>query len=96
MYAETIFVRARSHILSYLQQVALNPDYENPLIVLADCPRPPLTEQNWEELPEGDKPIISEADPTVLKDEIKQIRRWKKFDETGKAPDTDSESEPDI
>lgn len=96
MYAETIFVRARSHILSYLQEVALDSDYENPLIVLADCPRPPMTEQSWEELPEGDKPSISKTDPADLKEEIRQVRRWKKFDETGKAPETDSETEPEI
>lgn len=95
MYAETIFVRARSHILSYLQEVALDPNYENTLIVPADCPRPPMTEQSWEELPDGDKPNISKTDPTALKEEIRQMRRWKKFGETGKAPDTDSESEPD-
>ncbi|UKZ94983.1 uncharacterized protein TrAFT101_009833 [Trichoderma asperellum] len=96
MYVESIFIRARSHILSHLQEVALDAEYENPLIVPAECPRPPMTEQNWEELPEGDKPIISKTDPTALKEEMRQIRRWKKFNETGKAPETDSEPEPEI
>ncbi|KAL7972510.1 Arb2 domain-containing protein [Trichoderma sp. SZMC 28014] len=99
MYTESIFVRARSHILSYLQEVALNPEYENPLLVPADLPLPvpdfplPTTEQSWEELPEGEKPIIVKTDPNELEEDIKQIKRWKQFEETGKAPETDSEME---
>jgi hypothetical protein len=96
MHVETILIRARSHILSYLQDVAVDPDYENPLITPADCPRPPMTEEHWDDLPEGDKPIMSKADPAILKQQIKQIKRWKKFEETGQAPDTDSESDSDI
>ncbi|KAM0245487.1 hypothetical protein ACHAQJ_010547 [Trichoderma viride] len=96
MFVETILVQARPHILSYLQDVANDPDYENPPITLADCPRPPMTEERWDDLPEGDKPVISKANPAVLKEQIKQIKRWKKFEETGQAPDTDSESDSDI
>jgi hypothetical protein len=95
MYTETIFIRARSHILSFLQEVALEPYYVHPFIMLDDCPRPPMTEQNWEELPEEEKPTVSKKDAAELKEEMKQVRRWKKFDETGKAPDTDSETEPE-
>ncbi|KAL7925805.1 Arb2 domain-containing protein [Trichoderma austrokoningii] len=93
MNKDTIFVRARSHILSYLQEVALDAEYENPPIVLADCPRPAMTDQGWEELPEGEKPVIIKMDPDQLKQDMRQIRRWKKFNETGKAPETDSETE---
>ncbi|PTB64720.1 hypothetical protein BBK36DRAFT_1177226 [Trichoderma citrinoviride] len=95
-YVEMILIQARSHILSHLQYVALNPDYQNHVITAADCLRPALTEQDWNELPEHDKPVITKADPAELKKELKQARRWKKFAETGVAPDTDSESDSDI
>ncbi|KAL7800114.1 hypothetical protein V8C37DRAFT_364158 [Trichoderma ceciliae] len=96
MYVETILVRARSHILSYLQDVALDPAYENPTITPADCPRPPMTEEHWNDLPEDGKPTMSKADPAMLAEQIRQIKRWKKFEENGQAPNTDSESDPDI
>ncbi|OTA00667.1 hypothetical protein A9Z42_0009200 [Trichoderma parareesei] len=95
-HVETILIQARSHILSHLQDVAMNPGYENPVIAVADCLRPALTEQDWNEVPEEEKPMISKADPMELKKELKQAKRWKKFVETGVAPDTDSESESDV
>ncbi|KAH6605272.1 hypothetical protein Trco_006979 [Trichoderma cornu-damae] len=96
MYVETILIRARSHVLSYLQDVANDPGYENPIVTPADCPRPPMTEEHWQDMPEEDKPVMSKADPAVLGEQIMQLRRWKKFEETGAAPDTDSESGPDV
>lgn len=63
-----------------------------PLPVPANSPLP-TAEQNWEELPEGEKPIIIKTDPDELKEDIRQIKRWKQFEETGKAPETDSEME---
>ncbi|KAL7948493.1 Arb2 domain-containing protein [Trichoderma barbatum] len=95
MHVETILIRARSYILSHIEHVALNPDYENPIITLADCPQPAMTEQHWEDLPEEDKPTMSKPDPTELEKEVKQVKRWRKFQETGQAPDTDSESDAD-
>lgn len=94
MHTESIFVRARSHILSYLQEVALDLEYENPLLVPADCDvLLPTTERSWEELPEGEKPIVIKTNPDELEEDIRQIKRWKQFEETGKAPETDSERE---
>ncbi|KAM0521790.1 hypothetical protein ACHAPE_002351 [Trichoderma viride] len=94
MYTESIFVRARSHILSYLQEVALDLEYENPVLVPADYDIPlPTTEQSWEELPEAEKPIVIKANPDELEEDIRQIKRWKQFEETGKAPESDSERE---
>ncbi|RFU79833.1 hypothetical protein TARUN_2428 [Trichoderma arundinaceum] len=96
MYIEIILIQARSHILSRLQDVAIDPEYENPTITPADCPRPPMTEEHWNDLPAEEKPVMSKADPAMLEEQIKQIKRWRKFEETGQAPDTDSESGPDI
>lgn len=93
MHAETILIRARTHILSHIQEVALDLGYENPAITPVDCPPPAMTEQHWDDLPEKDKPEISKLDPAEFKAQVKQARRWRKFQETGKAPDTDSESE---
>ncbi|KAL7812593.1 Arb2 domain-containing protein [Trichoderma aethiopicum] len=97
-HVETILIQARTHILSHLQDVAMNPGCENPVITLAECLRPALTEQDWVEVPEEEKPVVSKVDPTELKKELKQAKRWKKFAETGVAPDTDtdSESESDV
>ncbi|KAH0491752.1 hypothetical protein TgHK011_003162 [Trichoderma gracile] len=95
-HVETILIQARSHILSHLQDVAMAADSENPAITVADCLRPALTEQDWKDVPEEEKPMISKADPAELKKELKQAKRWKKFAETGMAPDTDSESESDV
>ncbi|KAL6882928.1 Arb2 domain-containing protein [Trichoderma longibrachiatum] len=95
-HVETILIQARAHILSHLQDVAMNPGYENPVIALAECLRPALTEQDWVDVPEEEKPVVSKADPTELKKELKQAKRWKKFAETGVAPDTDSESDSEV
>ncbi|PNP58865.1 hypothetical protein THARTR1_01113 [Trichoderma harzianum] len=96
MHAETILIRARSHILSHIQEVAMDLGYENPAITPVDCPPPAMTEQHWEDLPEEDKPEVSKLDPAEFKAQVKQAKRWRKFQETGKAPDTDSESESKV
>ncbi|UKZ56730.1 hypothetical protein TrVGV298_010571 [Trichoderma virens] len=96
MYAETILIRARSHILSHIQDVAMDPGYENPAITPIDCPPPAMTEQHWDDLPEEDKPVVEKVDPAEFKEQVKQAKRWRKFQETGKAPDTDSEPETDV
>ncbi|KAL7910216.1 Arb2 domain-containing protein [Trichoderma velutinum] len=93
MYTETILIQARSHILSYIQDVAMDLGYENPVVTPVDCPPPAMTEQHWDDLPEENKPVVSKVEPTELKAQVKQAKRWRKFQETGQAPDTDSESE---
>ncbi|KAL7934196.1 hypothetical protein V8C35DRAFT_321946 [Trichoderma chlorosporum] len=96
MYVETVLIRARPHILSHIQDVAMDPDYENPAVTPVDCPPPAMTEQHWDDLPEGDKPVVSKAEPSELMEQVKQVKRWRKFQETGQAPDTDSESESEV
>ncbi|KAK4074486.1 uncharacterized protein Triagg1_5082 [Trichoderma aggressivum f. europaeum] len=93
MHAETILIRARSHIFAHIQEVAMDVGYENPAITPVDCPPPAMTEQHWDDLPEEDKPEVTKLDPAEFKAQVKQAKRWRKFQETGKAPDTDSESE---
>lgn len=96
MYAETILIRARSQILSHIQDVAMDLDYENPAITPIDCPPPAMTEQHWDDLPEEHKPEVSKLDQTEFKAQVKQAKRWRKFQETGQAPETDSESESEV
>ncbi|KAL7783548.1 Arb2 domain-containing protein [Trichoderma afarasin] len=96
MYDETILIRARSHIISHIQDVAMDLGYENPAVTPIDCPPPAMTEQHWDDLPEENKPVVSKVDPAEFKAQVKQAKRWRKFQETGKAPDTDSESESEI
>ncbi|KAL7962335.1 hypothetical protein V8C34DRAFT_311192 [Trichoderma compactum] len=96
MHAETILIRARFHIFSHIQEVAMDLGYENPAITPVDCPPPAMTEQHWDDLPEEDKPEVSKLDPAEFKAQVKQAKRWRKFQETGKAPDTDSESQSEV
>lgn len=39
---------------------------------------------------------MQKIDPEVLKQEMVQLRRWRKFEQTGEAPDYDMESDEDI
>ncbi|QYT04508.1 hypothetical protein H0G86_011412 [Trichoderma simmonsii] len=96
MYAETILIRARSHILSHIQDVAMDLGHENPAITPIDCPPPAMTEQHWDDLPEEHKPEVTKLDQAEFKAQVKQAKRWRKFQETGTAPETDSESESEV
>jgi hypothetical protein len=83
-------------VLDYLHGAASIADFENAPFVMAErtaADDSTAEEKAWEDLSEGDKPSISVADPESMKNEIKQLRYWKQFVETGKPPDSDSESE---
>lgn len=93
-YAEMIFIKAFEPILEYLQEVALADDFENPTIEVIE--RPPVqefTEEDWEKVPEEDKPEITPLDYEALREELRQQRLWRKFERTGLAPNSDDEEE---
>jgi hypothetical protein len=94
-----ILVCALDSALRYLETVATAPAaFENPPIVVVE--RRAQTDQvaeedDWQKLMEDEKPSVSVVAPTVMKEELRQMRRWKKFEETGQAPDSDSDEDED-
>ncbi|KAF5574056.1 Arb2 domain-containing protein [Fusarium pseudoanthophilum] len=92
-FIETILIKALEPALAYLQEVALTPSFVNPDMAVAERPATDITDEKWSEMPEEAKPDVISVDPEKMKEEIKQMRRWKKFTETGLAPDDDSDDE---
>ncbi|KAK5991249.1 hypothetical protein PT974_09527 [Cladobotryum mycophilum] len=92
-YTEVILIKAREQVLSYLEHVAEHPGFENPTINVAERPERVFTEEDWKTLPEEQKPQIGTVDPEALKKEMQQMKRWKEFQDTGMAPEWDSEEE---
>lgn len=62
---------------------------------MAVAERPPtdFTDEDWSKLPEENKPGVVTLDQEEMKKRIKELRRWKKFEETGEAPDWDTDDE---
>ncbi|KAJ4160641.1 hypothetical protein NW754_003761 [Fusarium falciforme] len=54
---------------------------------MAVAERPPtdFTDEYWSKLPEENKPGVATLDQEEMKKRIKELRRWKKFEETGEA-----------
>ncbi|KAI9172347.1 Autophagy-related protein [Paramyrothecium foliicola] len=94
-YTELILIKAHETVLAYLQGVAMSPDFENVPITVVDRPTEELTEEAWATLPEEEKPSLSVADPEEMRKQVKQARRWKKFADTGMAPESSSDEEED-
>ncbi|KAH7206856.1 hypothetical protein DER44DRAFT_866485 [Fusarium oxysporum] len=92
-FIETILIQALEPALAYLQEVALTPNFVNPDMAVAERRPTDITDEKWSEMPEEVKPEVTSADPEKIKEGIKQMRRWKKFMETGEAPDADSDDE---
>ncbi|KAF5658502.1 mitochondrial 40s ribosomal mrp2 [Fusarium heterosporum] len=92
-YTELILIKALKPALAYLQEIAVTPDFVNPDMAVAERLPTDITDEQWNELPEETKPEVTTLDPDVMKEQIKQLRRWKKFEETGLAPDSDSDED---
>ncbi|KAM0201287.1 hypothetical protein ACHAPI_002162 [Fusarium lateritium] len=92
-YTELILIKALEPALAYLQEIALTPDFVNPDMAVAERLPTDITEDQWNELPEETKPEITALDPNVMKEKIKELKRWKRFEETGLAPESESDEE---
>lgn len=89
-----ILIKALEPILGYLQEVALTPDFENPPMVVVELPPvQDITEEDWTKIPEEEKPEIMTVDPEVLKEQLRQQRRWRRFEKTGQAPNSDDDDD---
>lgn len=73
----------------------MTPNYENPAVVLARAPHVQEMEDAWAQLGEDERPKISTEDPEKLQKQVKNLRKWRQFEETGYVPDSDSDSGDD-
>lgn len=94
-YIEMTLIKALEPALAYLQDIALNPDFENPEMPVAERLPTDITEEQWSELPDEFRPEIDTVSPEWIKEEVKQLRRWKYFEEHGVAPPEDFDEEQD-
>ncbi|KPM35379.1 hypothetical protein AK830_g11188 [Neonectria ditissima] len=94
-HIELIAIRALRPALRYLQEVAMAPDFVNPPISVIERPQTEFTDEHWEKLPDEERPSIISVDPEIMKKELKQAKRWRRFEQTGEAPDWDSDSSSD-
>ncbi|KAK7433234.1 hypothetical protein QQZ08_000170 [Neonectria magnoliae] len=92
-HIELIAIRALGPALGYLQDVAMAPDFVNPPINIIERPKTEFTDADWEKLPDEERPTVISVDPEIMKKELKQAKRWRRFEETGEAPDWDSDEE---
>lgn len=92
-HAELILIKALEPALAYLQEIALTQDFVNPDMAVAERLPTDITDDQWNELPEETKPEVTALNPEVMKEQIKQLRRWDRFAETGLAPESDSDEE---
>ncbi|KAI8680011.1 hypothetical protein NCS57_00280800 [Fusarium keratoplasticum] len=92
-YVELIAIRALEPALAYLQEIALTKGFVNPEMAVAERPPTDFTDEDWSKLPEENKPGVVTLDQEEMKKRIKELRRWKKFEETGEAPDWDTDDE---
>ncbi|KAF5003501.1 hypothetical protein FDECE_9954 [Fusarium decemcellulare] len=94
-YTELIAIKAMKSALDYLQEVALTPNFINPPMAVAERRPTDFTDEDWVSLPEENKPGVTTHAADEMKKQIKEIRRWRKFEETGQAPDFDSDEDSD-
>ncbi|KIL93255.1 hypothetical protein FAVG1_03232 [Fusarium avenaceum] len=92
-HAELILIKALEPALAYLQEIALTQDFVNPDMAVAERLPTDITDDEWNELPEETKPEVTALNPEVMKEQIKQLRRWERFAQTGLAPESDSDEE---
>ncbi|RSL81021.1 hypothetical protein CEP51_006157 [Fusarium floridanum] len=92
-YVECIALRVLEPALAYLQEIALTKGFVNPEMAVAERPPTDFTDEDWTKLPEENRPGVTTSDQEEMKKRIKELRRWKKFEETGQAPEWDSDDE---
>lgn len=92
-YVELIAIRALEPALAYLEEITVTKGFVNPEMAVAERPPTDFTDEDWGKLPEENKPGVTTLSQEQMKKRIKELRRWKKFEETGEAPDWDSDDE---
>jgi hypothetical protein len=68
----------------------MTPGFVNSPITVVERPRADFRPDEWDSLAEDDKPPVHTVDNEAMLQQVKQLRRWRKFEQTGEAPDSDS------
>ncbi|PQK16435.1 hypothetical protein BB8028_0006g07550 [Beauveria bassiana] len=90
---ELCFISALESGLSYLDEVARTPDFENPAPSIFERATAEEAQSAWDALAPEQKPSISTVDEEKLQQELKVLRSWRYFEKHGRAPDSDEESD---
>lgn len=91
-----VLIRALKPAIQYLETVALTPGYENDDILVAEKPKQEFTDEDWEKVADSEKPLIRVVDADLMRQEVKNQKRWRKFLENGEACDTDSSDDEEV
>lgn len=97
-YVELIAINSLQPAMNYLQTTMEDSGFENPPVVAPEVIEQAFENPDrdpWLDIDEANRPKVSKLDPEILNKQIKQLKRWQKFHETGEAPETDSESDED-
>ncbi|KAI5467850.1 Arb2 domain-containing protein [Mariannaea sp. PMI_226] len=94
-YTEVIAIRAIESVLGYLEDVSTTASFVNPPIIVIDRPTEQMAQDEWDNLNENDKPIVQKVDNEAMIKQVKDLRYWRKFEQTGEAPESDSDGEQD-
>ncbi|KAH6885378.1 Arb2 domain-containing protein [Thelonectria olida] len=92
---EVIAVRALDPALSFLQDVSMTPGFVNSPITVVERPRADFRPDEWDSVAEENKPPVHTVDNEAMLQQVKQLRRWRKFEQTGEAPDSESSDDED-
>lgn len=90
---ELVFIKALSSGLVYLEEAAMDSEFENPPVVETQYHSIHESDDSWEQVPDDERPSVSQCDESWLMEDVKMLRRWRKFEETGEARDSDSYSD---
>ncbi|KAM3558039.1 hypothetical protein ARSEF4850_004780 [Beauveria asiatica] len=90
---ELCFISALEPGLSYLDEVARTPDFENPAFTIVERATAEEAESAWDALAPEQKPSISTVHEEKLQEEVKLLRRWAFFEKHRRAPDSDEEAD---
>jgi hypothetical protein len=92
-YIELILVHGQEKILPYLHTAVLPKKLENDSLKFPEHPPIEIIDEQVMSPPPDEMPSMSTADPEEMKRQVKQYMRWKKFAETGEAPDDSSDED---
>lgn len=92
-FQELTFISARDTGLAYLTEVFKTPDFANPEVTIITRPSTEEVDDAWARLSAEQRPQISVISQEKMKNEVKIMRRWKRFEKTGQVPDGDSDSD---
>lgn len=92
-FQERTFISALEKGLTYVTEVSKTLDFANPDVEIITRPSAEELDDAWARLSAEQHPQISVIGQDRMKNEVKIMRRWKRFEKTGQVPDGDSDSD---